>query len=276
MRSIGRTPDGIAYDRAGPRSSTPVVLVHAGVADRRMWDAIWPALTSRHDAIRLDLRGYGDSTERPTRLLSPREDVLAVLDVEAVARCHVVGASFGAGVAVEVALARPDRVATLLLAAPGGSLIPEVTDDLRSFAAEENLALDQGDHAAAAETNVRWWVDGPGGSVDRVDPGVRRLVADMQHRAFELTADWDDVEESELDPPALDRLGSIAVPTLALLGDLDLAAVRLAAERVVRDVRGARMLLWTGVAHLPSLERPDEFLRLLEGWLAESTRARHP
>ena len=40
------TPDGIAYDRAGPRGGLPVVLIHAGVADRRMWDPIWPALAA--------------------------------------------------------------------------------------------------------------------------------------------------------------------------------------------------------------------------------------
>jgi pimeloyl-ACP methyl ester carboxylesterase len=260
----GRTESGIAYDREGPRGGIPVVLVHAGVADRRMWEPQWPALTSRHDVVRLDLRGFGDSTERPDGPLSPPDDVLAVLDAEGIERCHLVAASYGAGVAVEVALQRPGAAASLMLIGPGGSLIPEATDDLRAFATEENAALDAGDLDAAADANVRWWVDGPGQRPDRVPSEVRALVARMQRRAFELTGDWDDVEEAEPDPPALERLGEIDVPTLVLLGDLDLAAIRLAAERVARGVPGARLVVWEGIAHLPSLERPDEILELLE------------
>lgn len=264
MHSTSSTVNGIAYDRAGPRGGLPVVLVHAGVADRRMWEPQWPSLTSRHDAVRLDLRGFGDSTARPVGPLSPPDDVLAVLDAEGIECCHLVGASYGAGVAVEVALTRPSAAASLLLVAPGGSLIPEATDDLRAFAAEENAALATGDLDAAAEANVRWWVDGPGRPSDRVTADVRGLVARMQLRAFELTADWDDVEEDEPEPPALERLAEIDVPTLVLLGDLDLDAIRLAAGRVAQGVSGARLVVWEGVAHLPSLERPEEFSALLE------------
>jgi len=268
VHTTRRTDSGIAYDRTGPRDGVPVVLVHAGVADRRMWEPQWPALTSRHDGVRLDLRGFGDSTDRPEGPLSPPDDVLAVLDAEGIGRCHLVGASYGAGVAVEVALTRPTGVASLLLVAPGGSLIPEPTPDLRAFAGEENAALDAGDLDAASDANVRWWVDGPGQPADRVAPHVRELVATMQRRAFELTGDWDDVEEADLEPPALQRLATIDVPTLVLLGGLDLDAIRLAAERVQHDVPGARLVVWEGAAHLPSLECPERFLQLLEEHLA--------
>jgi len=245
-----------------------VVLVHAGVADRRMWDPQWPALTNRHDAVRLDLRGFGDSVDRPDGALSPPDDVLAVLDAEGIERCHLVGASYGAGVAVEVALHRPGAVASLVLVGPGGSLIPEATDDLRAFAGEENAALGAGDLDTAVDANVRWWVDGPGQSPGRVPREVRDLVGRMQRRAFELTDDWDDVEEAEPEPPALERLAEIDVPTLVLLGDLDLDAIRQAAERLARDVPGARFVVWEGVAHLPSLERPTELLELVEEHLS--------
>ena len=96
---------------------------------------------------------------------------------------------------------------------PGGSLIPERTEQLGAFADAENSAMDAGDLDAAVEANLRTWVDGAGQPADRVDAAVRDLVAAMQRRAFELTADWDDVEEVELDPPALQRLGEIDVPT---------------------------------------------------------------
>ena len=261
------TSNGIAYDRAGPRGELPIVLIHAGVADRRMWDPLWPALTRERDVVRVDLRGFGDSAERPDGPVSPADDVLGTLAGLGVGRYHLVGASFGAGVAVETALTRPSAVATLMLAAPGGSLLAEVTPDLRAFFDAEGAALDRGDLDAAVEANLSCWVEGPRRSPDEVDPAVRALVARMQRRAFAVTADWDDVEEKELQTPALDRLGEIAVPVLVLVGGLDLDAIQAAAARVVAETADARRVDWPDVGHLPSLERPADFLDLLREWI---------
>ncbi|MDQ6935543.1 MAG: alpha/beta hydrolase [Actinomycetota bacterium] len=262
------TSAGIAYDRAGPRGELPVVLLHAGVADRRMWDPIWPALTAERDATRLDLRGSGESAVRPPGALSAVDDVLDTLTELGIGRCHLVGASFGAGVAVEVALTRPEQVASLLLSAPGGSLIAEATPDLRAFIEVERSALARDDLDGAAEANVAWWVVGPDRDAGEVDATVRDLVRQMQRRAFEVTAGWDDVEEKELDPPALDRLAEIGVPTLVLVGGLDLEAIHDAARRVADGIAGSSRVDWPGVAHLPSMERPGDFLALLGDWLA--------
>jgi pimeloyl-ACP methyl ester carboxylesterase len=242
----------LAFDRAGPRDRAPVVLLHAAIADRRMWDPLWAGLTAERDAVRIDLRGFGESTERPSGALDPVADVLATLDD--VPTFDLVGVSYGAGVAVEVALAAPDRVASLLLAAPGGSLIAEVTPELRAFWDAENAAVEAGDLDAAVEANVTTWVPG-------ADPAVRELVRVMQRRAFELTADWDDVEEAEGEP--LERLAEIQVPTTVLVGGRDLGAVHDTARRVAGGIPGARLIEWPDVAHLPPTERPDDFLELL-------------
>ena len=90
----------------------------------------------------------------------------------------------------------------------------------------------------------------------------------MQRLAFELTAAWDDVPEKELDPPALDRLGDVSVPALVLDGALDLDAIHDTARRVTEGLPESRLVSWPDVAHVPSMERPDDFLRLLREWLA--------
>ncbi|MBV9821386.1 MAG: alpha/beta hydrolase [Actinobacteria bacterium] len=267
-----RTTSGIAYDRAGPSGRTPIVLVHAGVADRRMWHPQWAALSADRDVLRLDLRGFGASEQPPTGPLSPVDDLLDTLDHAGVDRCHLVGASFGAGVAVEAALGRPGLAASLLLSAPGGSLIAEATPQLREFFAAERQALAADDIEAAVEANLRWWVDGPQrppGTVPATAESVRELVAAMQRRAFELTAGWDDVAEAELDPPALERLGELTAPALVLLGEVDLDAIADTAARLAAGLPRARLVRWPDVAHLPSLERPDDFTELLRHWLAE-------
>lgn len=270
MTSTSYSTAGIAYDRAGPRDDLPVVLIHAGIADRRMWDPQWSTLTTERDAVRLDLRGFGESTERPRGVLSPPDDVIDTLTALGIGRCHLVGASFGAGVAVEVALTRPEQVNRLLLSAPGGSLIADATPDLRAFLDAEESALAGDDLDAAVEANLAWWVDGPHRDANDVDSAVRDLVRQMQRRAFELTATWGDVEEKELDPPALERLAEIQVPTTVVVGALDLDAIVDTARRVTEQIPHARRIDWPDTAHLPSMERPDDFLALLRHWLGHT------
>jgi pimeloyl-ACP methyl ester carboxylesterase len=268
-----RSTAGIAYDRAGPAGRTPLVLVHAGVADRRMWDPQWPALTADRDVLRLDLRGFGESARRPAGPLSPVDDLLDTLDQAGIDRCHLVGASFGAAVAVEAALVRPGLAESLFLCAPGGSLIAEATPQLREFFTAEGDALADGNIEAAVEANLRWWVDGPHRAPATVAAAIREKVAAMQRLAFELTSSWDEVPEVELDPPALERLGELNVPTLVLVGALDLDAILDTAARVTAGLPQARQVEWPDVAHLPSLERPDDFLALLRQWWAETEAA---
>lgn len=268
MTPTAHSQAALGHDRAGPRAELPVVLVHAGIADRRMWDPQWSALTAERDAVRLDLRGFGESTEPPQGALSPVDDVVDTLTALDIERCHLVGASLGAGVAVEVALTRPELVDSLLLSAPGGSLIAEATTQLRAFFDAERSALARDDLDGAVEANLAWWVDGPHRDAGEVSPGLRDLVREMQRRAFEVTAGWEAVEEKELDPPALERLAEIRVPTLVLVGALDLDAITDTARRVTDALPHARRVDWSDTAHLPSMERPEDFLALLRSWLA--------
>jgi len=258
----------LAHDRSGPRGRLPLVLLHAGVADRRMWEPPWAALTRDHDVVRLDLRGFGESTERPDDGWSYAADVAATLAALGVERAHLVGASMGAGVAVEVALSAPGLVASLMLVSPGGSLIPRMTDQLQEFVRAEDDAMARGDLDAAAAANVDWWLAGPHRDVEAMEPAARGLVHAMQRRAFELTDDWDEIEEAEPDQPVDERLGEIAVPTLVLVGALDIDAIGEASAAVIAGVPGARLATWDDVAHLPTLERPADFVTLVEGWLA--------
>ncbi len=256
----------LAHERSGPRGSTPVLLIHAGICDSRMWDPVWPTLTDARDVVRLDLRGYGESTARPDGPWSPRADVLEVLDHLGLARVHVVGCSFGAGVAAEIALERPGLVASLVLAAPGGALLFERTDELAAAWELEGAAIEAGDIDAAVDANVTAWVDGPHRGPGVVPAAVRDAVRTMQRRNFDLTLDWPDAVwegEDELSPEAHERLDEISVRTLVVVGDLDIDSIRLAADHVGSRVSGARVVRWPDVAHLPSMERPDEFASLV-------------
>lgn len=267
MDDASLTPSGIAYDRQGPAGRRPVLLLHAGIADRRMWDPQWEALTSTRDTVRLDLRGFGDSTRRPAGPLDRVADVVETIEHLGIARCHLVASSFGAGMAVETALTRPDLVQSLLLCPPGGSLLAEMTPDLRAFIDAEEAALARDDIDAAVEANVTSWVIGPGRSEPDVSPDVAAAVRQMQANTFRIAAEWGEVEETELEPPALDRLAELNQPVLVLIGGHDLATTHDAVQRLCAAAPDATRVDWPDVAHLPSMEKPQPFLELLLRWL---------
>jgi 3-oxoadipate enol-lactonase len=262
----GRTASGIAYDDEG--SGEPIALIHAGVADRRMWDPLVADLAGRYRLIRHDARGFGE-TLPPGGPWSHHTDVLSLLDELLVGRAHVIGASMGAGIAVEAALARPGAVASLVLVGPGGALFGDAPRELRPIWAAEIDALDRGDLDAAVEVNLRAWVDGPRRAADAVDPVVRAFVGRMQRDAFELP-EWDPetAPEHELSPAAVDRLGELSCPVLVVVGDGDQPAVREAAERIASAAPRVRLVVWPDVAHVPSLERPAAFSELVSEFLA--------
>ena len=270
----GRTAAGIAFDDRG--SGSPLVLVHGGVADRRMWDPQLPALAEAHRVIRYDARGFGESLP-PLGPWAQHTDLLGLLDELLIARTHLVGASMGAGIAVEAALARPSTIDSLVLAAPGGSLLGESPVELRPVWAAEVDALDRGDVAGAVEVNLRAWVDGPDREPGAVDAEMRAFVGRMQREAFELP-EWDQEQtpEHELSPPAVARLRELTCPVLVVVGDADQPSIRATAERIAAEAPFARLVVWPGVAHMLTLERPDEFAYLVLAFIAEveATRPR--
>ena len=261
----GRTSTGLAFEVAG--TGEPLVLIHAGVADRRMWDPQWSAFAASYRVVRYDLRGYGESLP-PIGPLSHYADLLGLMEELGIRLAHVVGVSVGAGIAVEAALAKPHAVASLVLAAPGGALYGDATDDLRSFWHDEVEALDRGDLDAAVEVNLRTWVDGPSRAADVVDPAIRAFVGSMQRDAFELP-EWDQeaAPEAELEPPAHARLAEIGCPTLVIVGEADQVATLGAANRLA-EVPDVRLVSWPDAAHMLSLERPEEFARVVLDFLS--------
>jgi 3-oxoadipate enol-lactonase len=232
-----------------------------------MWDALWARLTAGHRALRIDLRGFGNSPEPPGGGHCHAADVAALIDRHGLAPAAVVGCSMSGRVALELAVARPQLVSRLVLVDSG---LPDHdwSLQLETYGAAEEAALEAGDLDAAVEANLRMWVDGPQRSPDEVDPAVRELVAVMQRRALELQLAQPDAEEQMLVPDIGSCLAEVAAPTLVVTGDLDVPDFLQIGRRLETSIPSARAASITGAAHLPSMERPDEFMRLLSGFLA--------
>src|SRR4051795_5044116 len=101
-----------------------IVLLHAGVADSRMWERQVGALSRDHTVVRCDLRGFGESPLSPGMAYCDAEDMLGLLDELEVHQFALVGASYGGQVALQVASAVPDRVERLVLLGPAGDPAP--------------------------------------------------------------------------------------------------------------------------------------------------------
>ena len=256
---------------AGPA----VVLLHAGICDSRMWDPQWVTFPRTQRTIRYDQRGYG-SSPLPRGSWSDARDLIGLLEELGIRRAALVGVSRGGQIALELAVARPDLVDALVLVGAG---LPghDWSAQVRASLAEEDAAVMRGDLDAAVEANLRLWVDGPRRLAAGVDPAVRKLAAVMQRRVLELQAPvWEALEDriQLLVPDLAERLGQVRAPTLVLVGDQDVPDIHAIAERLAREIGGARQAVIDGAAHLPSLERPAEFDDLVLGFLAEVEGAR--
>ena len=235
-----------------------LVLVHEGICDSRMWDEQWERYTREFRVLRCDLRGFGRTPLEPC-VFSNAQDLVDVLEESGFERAALLGVSLGGRVVLEVAVARPDLVAALVLVAPG---FPghDWSQEMQDAWGEEEAALEAGDLAEAVEVNLRTWVDGPRREPEDVHPDVRARVGEMQLRAFELQVPVGEAAEEELLVPDLgDRLSEVKAPTLILVGDEDVPDMQAIAQRLEREIPGSRRETIANTAHVPSMERPREF-----------------
>jgi 3-oxoadipate enol-lactonase len=251
----------LAYDEAG--QGPALLLLHAGIADRRMWRDVLPTFASTFRTVAPDLRAYGD-TPIPDDPFCWTADVLGLMDALGIERAHLVGVSMSGQVALDLVLAHPERVDRVVLVATG---IPhwDYSQQMRDNNAAEMRAIEAGEFDEAAWTEVRVWLDGPHRSADELDPQLRRRVFEMQRHAYEI-----DNENAELrwlvDEPR-EQYPEITAPTLVLAGALDQPDIRQIAPVLAREIPGAAYRELEGVAHLPPMEDPATFASVVTDFL---------
>ena len=234
-----------------------VLLLHAGIADARMWAPQVEALRDAgHDPVAPDLPGYGDAALEP-----PTVDYVGFAAGRLDGPATVVGCSFGGRVALELTVARPELVERLVLVGAGLGAW-DWSDAAQAGFAEEEEAIERGDLVAAASQQARMWL------ADDAAPEVRELTETMTLRSYEQQLPLEDqVTSSWPEPAAETRLREIAVPTLVVAGSDDLGDIHAIAAKLAAEIPGARSVTIEGAGHLPSLERPDELNRLLLDFL---------
>ncbi len=252
------------YEVAG--SGHPVVLIHAGVADNRMWDEQFTAFAARYRVIRYDVRGYGKTRTEGVEFSNRQDlyDLLRHLDVDKV---HVIGLSRGGQIATDFTLEHPEMVTALVPTAAGLSGYDQPLPD--SDAVKQEVALftrmdelwESGAHDELQDLEVHAWADGPRQPVGRAATEVRERVREMNAGTYNRGEP--EPKPQPLDPPAAGRLAEITVPTLVIIGDLDELATQAMAEYMGQHIPGARKVVIPGVAHMVNMEQPERFNELV-------------
>ena len=253
-QSAGLSSKGLAYQVEG--AGEPVVLVHAFSVDRHLWDQQAAALARRFTVIRYDQRGHGMSVA-PMEPHASHDDLRDLMDELEIASAALVGLSAGSEIAINFAIAYPERVTRLVLAAPGlgGYPIPPLT-----WAQAVFEAAARGDAEAAASL----WADTPIMAIHSNLAARETVTALVMNNKRVWTYRRAD---RPLSPPAAERLAEIRCPTLVIVGDRDLPHILEIAGVLDRDIAGAERLTIPGAGHIVNLDAPEAFNAALGSFL---------
>ena len=253
----GKTATGIAYDVRGV--GPVVVLLTGSNLDRRMWDREMAWLSKTHTVVRYDLRAHGQS-DTATAPFSHLRDLIDVLDELKIGKATLIGLSAGSTIALDAALDARSRVERIVLVGPAPS--GYVSKQRLPFAGDMMAALKARDFKKVADVLLAT-------SVFAAPPASQPLVRQMvteNDRMWTVPRDLMQMPKS-----AVDRLESVTVPTLVLIGDKD-EYQREPAELLASRIPGARLVVVPGGGHLLNLTSPKEFDAAITGFLPNAAR----
>lgn len=251
--------NNIHFQAAG--SGDPLVFIHGAGLDARMWDREFSQFATTHSVIRYDIRGFGlsGSSEESS---SHIDDLLQLLDELGHEQASIVGLSMGGGIALEFALAHPERVDALVLAAPSVSGWQRPPETAAGFSAFFSAAR-SGHYDEATDL----WLETP--AVSLVDPDpvtlahVRRMSADNVVNLVNPPPYANNPDAT----PVLERLESLAVPTLVVVGDRDADDLRELARLIISRAPDAVLLEIADAGHVSNLDSPDAFIQAIARFL---------
>jgi pimeloyl-ACP methyl ester carboxylesterase len=253
------------YEVAGV--GTSLVMVHAGVADSRQWNNEFAYFSQSNQVIRYDMRGYGKS-EPVNGEFSHMSDLVSLLYALGIHEpIFIIGCSMGGSLALDFALTYPSRAKALVLVDSGPSGL-ELDVPAPSKFADAEKAFESGDLDLLAEIETQIWFDGTGRTPEQVNPTMRKLLYEMNHLALSHEAKGLGKRLPNTETPAFDRLESLNIPVLIIVGSHDTPYILAAADYMKERVKFAHKIIIEDAAHLPNMDQPQEFRRVVEKFLS--------
>jgi pimeloyl-ACP methyl ester carboxylesterase len=254
----------IYYEIAG--EGQPFVMIHAGVADHRQWNNEFAYFGNRFRVLRYDMRGYGKS-EPVEGEFSHLQDLTALLDYLHIEEpLLLMGCSMGGGLAMNFALEHPSRVKALIMVGSAPTGLELNVPTVAKFA-EVEKAFNAGNLDLVSELETQIWFDGTGRSPAQVNQEMRQLVYEMNRIALshEVKGLGKRLPDTEL--PAVERLSELKIPVLAIIGAHDTPYILASADYMLEKFPSAQKAIIEDAAHLPNMDHPEEFQRIVTQFL---------
>lgn len=238
-----------------------VVLVHGGLVDSRLWDDQMKEFSRHYHVVRYDLRGFGKSSGA-SESFSHIEDLRALLDFLKIKRASVVGLSLGGIIAADFTLEHPERVERLVLVGAGlrGDKQPPDKEAIKAFEAASKGAEPFADVAMKGALYAAVHAGTPAYA------RLKQMILDNFKALFPLRPGFLKYPE----PPTIERLGSIRVPTLVVIGGEDAQSLKNISDTLTTAIPGARRVVIAGSSHHPPVEKPKEFNKTVLSFLRRS------
>jgi pimeloyl-ACP methyl ester carboxylesterase len=255
------------YETTG--QGEPLILLHSGIADSRMWQPQIKQLAEHYQVITLDFRGYGKTVYQAGQFWY-YEDVYSLAKHLQLVPVNIIGCSLGGRVAIELALQYPTVVKSLILLSPGLKGYEYTNRNTLSWdnKLEKLIALDKKDEVA--DLLVHIWVVGLRRKRRNVDRGVTAFVKEMILDNYDAVVDR--VEEAELGFEVIPRLGEIKAHTLVIVGDEDLPDMLTISQIITTEISQAERIIVPNVAHKINLEMVDYTTNLILSFLGTSIK----
>lgn len=239
-------------------SGHPLVLIHAGFLDLRMWDEQFELFSQQYRVIRYDVRGYGKS-DWPNASFSDYKDLHNLLLHLKVRTAHILGVSNGGRIALDFAAECPHMVDSLVLVGTGvkgrqvsGPEEEKAWDEFDAQMKPQEEAIKDNRLAEAAEMDVNVWASAQ-------TPDSRKRLLEIALENSRVQEDGPGKLQVSPQPPAYNRLREIRVPTLIMIGDRDVRGMHYVSDDVHSKIQGSKKLVVPGADHIINMSRPNEF-----------------
>lgn len=254
------------YEQAG--HGKPFVMIHAGVADSRMWNHEFAYFAEHYQVLRFDMRGYGKS--KPVEGdFNIQNDFEALLHERQLTQPMILmGCSIGAGLAIEYTLTHPQTVDSLILVGGSPRGFEAKAEDPTNLFEQAQAAFHANDLDRVTKLSMQIWFDGSGRLKSSADEATRQLAQAMMRLALENEAKQIGRHvRRAFDPSPVDRLSDLNLPTLAIVGENDLPSLLESTTYMEQHIPQAVKVVMPDAAHLPNLEHPELFRNTINQFL---------
>ena len=250
--------DGKLYYEVTGEGS-PLVLIHAGFLDSRMWDEQFKLFSKEFKVIRYDVRGFGKS-DRPRDKFTNSNDLYSLLKHLNAPKATLIGVSNGGAIALDFAVEHSEMLDRLILVGTGvrgyenTPVEEKIWDKFDEMMKPQELAVKENRLADAVKMDVNAWAPVQNPSNRK---RILKIAMDNAHTQAEPPGKW----QAKQDTPTFKRLHKINAPTLMIVGDKDVEGMGLLSKRLQELIPNAKLVTVEGADHVVNLSKPEEFNR---------------